>query len=115
MESHAGEINFNGFGLFHELFVHNEFKAFNFKVIVTVFRLIQSHCKGGPASAAGVKKNPNGGGFFPLEIVIDLRFRSISQLNHLTLSLSYLYMSGVCLISIILTTPPRTVNVTPGF
>ena len=82
VETHTGKVDFNGAGLFHELFVHAEFQTLDFKVVITVFRLIQSHCKGRAASAAGVQKDPNGGGFFPLEIVIDLRFRSISQLNH---------------------------------
>ena len=90
MEPHPGKIDFNGAGLRHKLFVYDKFKTLYFEVIIAFFRLIQSHGKGRTASAAGVQKNPNGSRLFPLKIVIDLRFRSISQLNHLTLSLSYL-------------------------
>ena len=82
VETHSGEVDFYPFCLFHEIFVHNKFVAFDIVGIVGIFRLIQSHGKGGAASAAGIEKNSDRGGFFPLEIVIDLRFGRISQLNH---------------------------------
>ncbi len=82
VKSHTGEVNLDFFSFCHKVFIDNKLKSFNFKRIICIFKLIQSHCKRWAASAAGVKKNSNGGRFFPLEVIVDLRFSRISQFNH---------------------------------
>ena len=95
VESHAGEIDFYFFSLNHEFFVNDKLKAFYVKLVISVFRLIQSHCKRWAPSAAGIEKNSDRGGFTPLEVIIDLRFCRICQLNHCITLLIY-YRSNIC-------------------
>lgn len=92
MKSHPGKVDFNNFGFFHKLFVNNKFKPFNIKGIICIFWLVQSHSKRWAASATGIEKNSYGSRFFPLKIVIDLRFGRICQVNHfITLLIGYLF------------------------
>ena len=53
-ESVVYEIDLNGFCPFHEFFVHQVGETINIENVIGIFGLIQSHCKGGPASTAFV-------------------------------------------------------------
>jgi len=58
--------------LFHERFVHDKLVIPDVIDVISVSRLIQSHRKGRAASAAFVKKNPDGLNLPVLEIFTDL-------------------------------------------
>jgi hypothetical protein len=76
------EIDFDGFDLLEKIFVQNELKPVHVEYIVGIFRLIQSHRQGRPASPSLVQKDSNGRSLLVLEIFCDLMMSGWGDLNH---------------------------------
>jgi hypothetical protein len=53
-ETDLFKVNFNGGGLFHKFLIDNILKTIDIEDIIRLFRLIQSHGKGGAASTTRV-------------------------------------------------------------
>jgi len=72
LETHLQEIDFNGLGFFHQIFVDNILKTFNIEYTVVVFGFIQNQAKRWSASPALIQENPNGLGILAFEIFRNL-------------------------------------------
>ena len=82
MKAVAEKINFDWLCLFIELFIHDKLKTIYIVDIVRIFRLIQSHCQGGAASATLVQKDPNRRHFLAVKILSYLLCSCFCNFNH---------------------------------
>jgi hypothetical protein len=72
LESIHVEIDLYRFGAIEKVFIDDKLKTVHIELLIRVIGLIQSHGQAGAASAAFIKKNPDGTDFLALEIGRDL-------------------------------------------
>ena len=66
------EIDLNGLGFFHQIFVDNILKTFNIEYTVVVFGFIQNQAKRGAASPAFIQEDPYGLGILAFKVFRNL-------------------------------------------
>lgn len=84
-EAVSVKIHFHGLNLVQKFLVYDIFESVDFKYIVRVLRLVQSHGEARAASSALVQKNSNRGYVLILEIFGDLCRRRFRDFKHYVL------------------------------